>query len=290
MNKQLVITLLRVFHSPETRFSAGRGLREFCEAYTIGHIRGSSLVIGERDKAEIASLLNGKMGIDAHTTYPDSWEGLNRAEGLNLAKDEKFAGSAVGKGRIQIKALRGRDLSVCGKRLALPDEADLGLSLETILESPIQHDCILLVENKQTFNEIWRVRENLLTGEGVLNPLVVFRGDAEGGSRVDAVHRLIAESDIPVHAFVDFDPAGMVIASVLPRLDRVVCPDLGELTGLLEMYGLSERFMKQQAVYRMMLERLEFDSMISPLWGVIRHAGKGLPQEFFHRQSNNRLA
>lgn len=290
MNKKLVITLLSVFHSPETRFSAGRGLREFCETYNIGHIRGASLVIGERDKAEVASLLKGKMGIDVHTTYPDSWEGLNRAEGLNLAKDEKFAGGAVGKGRIQVKALRGRDLSVCGKRLALPDGADLGLPLEAVLESPIQHDGILLVENKQTFHEIWRVREDLLTGGGALNPLVVFRGDAEGGSRVDAVHRLIAETDAAVYAFVDFDPAGMVIASALPRLDRVVFPDLDELSGLLEAHGLSERFMKQQAAYTMMLERLESDSTIGPLWGVIRHAGKGLPQEFFHRRGKDRPA
>lgn len=284
MNKQLVITLLRVFHSQETRFSPGRGLREFCEAYTIGHIRGSSLVIGERDKAEIASLLKGKMGIDAHTTYPDSWEGLNRAEGLNLAKDEKLAGGVVGYGRIQVKALRGRDLSLCGKRLALPDGADLGLPLEAVLESPSQHDGILLVENKQTFNEIWRVREDLLTGEGALmNPLVVFRGDAEGGSKVDAVHRLIAETDAPVHAFVDFDPAGMVIASALPRLDKVVCPDFGELSELLEAHGLAERFMKQQAGTVGALERLESNATIGPVWGIIRRAGKGLPQEFFHR-------
>jgi len=290
MNKQLVITLLRVFHSPETRFNAGRGLRQFCETYNIGHIRGSSLAIVERDKAEIALLLKGKMGIDAHTTYADSWDGLTRAEGLNLAKDEKLAGGAVGEGRLQVKALRGRDLSVCGKRLALPDGADLGLPLEAVLGSPIQHDSILLVENKQTFNDIWRVREDLLTSGGASNPLVVFRGDYEGGSRADAVHRLIAETDSPVHAFVDFDPAGMVIASTLPRLDRVVCPDLGELSGLLEAHGLAERFMKQLGGATGVLERLESNATIGPVWGVIRRAGKGLPQEFFHRQGNNQPA
>jgi len=290
MNKQLVITLLRVFHSPETRFNAGRGLRQFCETYNIGHIRGSSLVIDERDKAEIALLLNGNMGIDAHTTYPDSWDRLNRSEGLNLAKDEKLAGRAVGEGRIQAKALRGRDLSVCGERLALPEGADLGLPVKAVLGSPIQHDGILLVENKLTFHEIWHVREDLLTDGPLFNPLVVFRGDAEGGSRTDAVHRLIAETDVPVHAFVDFDPAGMVIASVLPRLDRLVCPDFGELSGLLEAHGLAERFMKQLAAARITLEQLESDSIIGPVWGVIRNAGKGLPQEFFHRQSKGRPA
>jgi hypothetical protein len=290
MNKQLVNTLLRVFHSPETRFSAGRWLREFCETYNIGQIRGASLVISARDKAEIALLLKGKMGIDAQTTYANSWNGLTRGEGLNLAKDEKLAGGAVGEGRLQVKALRGRDLSVCGRQLALPDEADLGLPLEGVLGSPIQHDGILIVENKQTFNDIWHVHENLLASRGALNPLVVFRGDAEGGSRVDAVHHLISETDIPVYAFVDFDPTGMVIASALPRLDSVVCPDLGELSGLLKAHGLAERFMKQLAAARKTLERLESDSTIGPVWGVIRSEGKGLPQEFFHRQGNDRPA
>lgn len=282
MNKQLINALLRVFHSGETRFSAGQGLRAFCKTYNVGFAKGSSLLLNEKDKAEIASLLKSQMGIDASTTFPDSWEGLSRAESLNLAKDEKLAGGLVGEGRIQVKALRGRSVSVCGKHLALPEGADLGLALDAVLESPIQHDSILLVENKQTFHEIWRVREDLLTGGGAPNPLVVFRGDAEGGSRADAVHRLIAAADIPVHAFVDLDPSGMVIASALPRLDRVVCPDLVELTDLLEAQGLGNRFMTQLAAASLVLEKLESDSTIGPVWRVIRRAGKGLPQEFFH--------
>ena len=72
-----------------------------------------------------------------------------------------MGGFGLGEGRIQVKALCGRALSVCGKRLALPDGADLGLPLEAVMRSPIQHDGILLIENKQTFHEIWRVRKDL---------------------------------------------------------------------------------------------------------------------------------
>lgn len=290
MNKQLINTLLRVFHSEETRFESGKGLREFCQTYNIGLFKGASLLFNERDKEEIAQVLKGRMGIDASTTFPDSWDGLTRSESLNLGKNEKLVGGVVGEGRLQVKALRGRKLSVCGEQWALPDRAELGLDLAAVLESPISHHSILLVENKQTFHEIWRVQERLLSGVYETNPLVVFRGDAEGGARADAVNHLIASVDIPVFAFVDYDPAGMVIAGALPRLDKVVAPDLGELGRLLDTYGLSDRFMDQLAAAKLSLERLRSDPVIGPIWNVILSTGKGLPQEFFHSTSNCRLA
>lgn len=282
MNKQLVITLLRIFHSDETRFDAGKGLREFCETYNIGRKKGASLLFSERDKTEIASILKGGAGIDASTTRPDSWDGLTRAESLCLGRNEKLAGGVVAKGRVQLKALRGHDLSVCGKLFLLPDTADLGLDLEVVMEDATGHDSILLIENKETFNDVWRVREDLLNCVSGTNPLVVFRGDANGGSRADAVHRLIALLDLPVFAFVDFDPAGMVIASALPRLDAMVSPGLSELKAMVREHGLVERFMMQVAAAKVSLERLESHPAIGPVWNVIRNEGKGLPQEAFH--------
>jgi hypothetical protein len=123
-----------------------------------------------------------------------------------------------------------------------------------------------------------------------LNPLVVFRGEAEGGSRTDAVHGLINSVDVPVFAFVDCDPAGMVLAAALPRLNNVVAPDLDELGRLLHAHGMSDRFMDQVAAARISLERLKSDSVIGPVLDVILSAGKGLPQEFFHRKGNGRSA
>lgn len=284
MNKQLVRILLRVFHSVETRFLASQNLVRFCETYSVGHRKGASLLLNDNDKAEIALLLKGKLGIDARTTFPDSWDGMSRSESLELGHNEKLAGGTVGEGRIQVKALRGRELSVCGGRWALLDRADMGLDLASLLGAPIQHDSILIVENKQTFHDLWSVREDLLRDVAETNPLVVFRGDAEGGSRTDAVHRMISSSDLPVFAFVDFDPAGMVIVATLPRLDKVVAPALPELARLLRTYGMNDRFMEQIAAAKISLEKLKSDLMIGPILKVILTAGKGLPQEFFHRK------
>lgn len=277
------MTLLRVFHSTETRFSASQGLRAFCETYNIGHVKGSSLVISAQDKQEIACLLKGKMGIDALTTYPESWDGLSRAESLNLAKDEKMGGCIVGEDRVQIKALAGQALSVGDGEWLLPDGVDMGFPLAALLKFPIRHGSILVVENKQTFHDLWQVREDILKEVAGTNPLVLFRGDAESGAKANATHRLIEATEAPVFAFVDYDPAGMLIANSLPRLDKLVAPEPDELLDLICAHGLSDRFLLQVARAGLALKKLETDQIVGPVLRVIMKSGKGLPQEFFHR-------
>lgn len=283
MDKRLINTLIKICQSAETRFTPGKALLEFADIYNLGLRKGSSMLFDEKAKAEIALLLKARAGVDAGTVTPKTWAGKGRAESLNLAKDEKLAGGVVDEGRIRVKALRGRSVSVCDRQLPLPAGGDLGIEVEMVLGSPILHDGILLVENKQTFNEIWDVEEGLLLSADFSNPLVLYRGDAEGGARADAANRLITSTSVPVHAFVDFDPAGMVIATGLPRLDKLVSPDLTELVRLLDDRGLSDRFLEQLAATPMALEKLEVDPLIGPIWAVIKKAGKALPQEFFHR-------
>lgn len=283
MDKRLINTLIKICQSAETRFTPGKALLEFADTYNLGLRKGSSMLFDEKAKAEIALLLKARAGVDAGTATPKTWAGIGRAESLNLAKDEKLAGGVVDEGRIRVKALRGRSVSVCDRQLPLPAGGDLGIEVEMVLGAAILHDGILLVENKQTFNEIWDVEEGLLLSSDFSNPLVLYRGDAESGARADAANRLITSTSVPVHAFVDFDPAGMVIAAGLPRLDKLVSPDLTELVRLLDDRGLSDRFLEQLAATPMALEKLEVDPLIGPVWAVIKKVGKALPQEFFHR-------
>lgn len=283
MDKRLINTLIKICQSAETRFTPGKALLEFADTYNLGLRKGSSMLFDEKAKAEIALLLKARAGVDAGTATPKTWAGIGRAESLNLAKDEKLAGGVVDEGRIRVKALRGRSVSVCDRQLPLPAGGDLGIEVEMVLGAAILHDGILLVENKQTFNEIWDAEEGLLLSSDFSNPLVLYRGDAESGARADAANRLITSTSVPVHAFVDFDPAGMVIAAGLPRLDKLVSPDLTELVRLLDDRGLSDRFLEQLAATPMALEKLEVDPLIGPVWAVIKKVGKALPQEFFHR-------
>ena len=36
MDKRLINTLLRIFHSPDTRFASGRAISAFCAEYNLG--------------------------------------------------------------------------------------------------------------------------------------------------------------------------------------------------------------------------------------------------------------
>ena len=283
MDKRLVNSLLRVFHSTATRFPSSKSLLEFSRSYNVGRAKGASLYFSDKDKLEIKALLAGKLGIDAMTTQPEDWADRGRASALSLGRDEKFARAAVGEGELWLKAMPGLPLSVCDGQWDLPDLGFVGLDLDCVLSASIGHGCLLVVENKQTFRDLWHISHGLLEYIAVLNPLVVYRGDATGGSRADAVNTLILSTGLPVHAFVDYDPAGMVIAGSLPRLDHCVAPSSDDLAELLLKHGLSSRFMVQIPAARHALERIEKHPVLGTIWSVIEAKGVALPQEFFHQ-------
>ena len=285
MDKRLINTLLRIFHSPDGRFPEGRSISAFCSEYNLGMKQGASLVFTEEDKNEIGRILQGEMGIDPATTTSESWKYLGRAQSLQLARDEKLAGRSVGAGRLRLKTLPGRTLNVAGGSWNLPLRADLGMDLEAVLGHEISHDALLVIENLQTFDDIHSVGMDVMDSLSARDPLVIFRGDTQGGARADAVHALIKSTILPVYAFVDYDPAGLIIASGLPRLDKVLAPCLQDLAALIKTRGISRRYLDQVMAASYALQQLESDSRIAPLWDVIHSAGKGLPQEFFHSRS-----
>jgi len=287
MDKRLINTLLRILHSPDTRFASGRAIDAFCTEYNLGVRQGSSLVFNDAHKAEIGRILKGEMGIDPTTTTADSWKGLGRSESLMIARDEKLAGRTVGDGRLRMKALPGRILQVAGSRWPLPDRADLGLDINAVLGFEIGHDALLIIENLQTFDDIHTVDPDVIGHLLVRDPLVIYRGDTQGGARSDAVHALIKRTDLPVFAFVDFDPAGLIIASGLPRLDMILAPPLPYLAKIIQANGIAKRYMEQVAMATHALQQIQGDARISPLWHVIHAAGKALPQEYFHRRQRS---
>lgn len=285
MDKRLINTLLRIFHSPDSRFSAGRSISAFCAEYNLGMKQGASLVFTEEDKREIGRILQGEMGIDSATTTPESWKHLGRAQSLQLARDEKFAGRSVGSGRLRLKTLPGNTLHVAGGSWDLPYRADLGLDLAAVLVHEIGHDALLVIENLQTFDDIHSVGMDVMDSLSARDPLVIYRGDTQGGARADTIHALIESTILPVYAFVDYDPAGLVIAAGLPRLEKVLAPSLQDLGTLIQAHGIAKRYLEQVAAASHALQQLKMDSRIGPLWEVIHTAGKGLPQEFFHSRS-----
>lgn len=283
MDKRLVKTLLRIYHAHESYFREGSALNHFCVEYGIGARKGQSWYFSNAHKREIGEILKGKYGIDPQTTSAESWDSLSRSQSLLIGRDEKFAGQAVTEGRLKLKSLSGKPLKVAGGCWMLPNRADIEVDLHAVFQHPVNHDAILVIENLQTFYDIHCVDTKLLDRLQAHNPLIVYRGDAQGGVKTNAVHALIEKCNLPVTAFVDFDPAGMLIASALPKLDAILSPSLPELEFLVRQYGITERYQEQVAKSSRALEALQENQIIGPVWHTIYAAGKALAQEFFHR-------
>jgi hypothetical protein len=78
-----------------------------------------------------------------------------------------------------------------------------------------------LVENWECFERIHDVELDFAPAGA--NPLVIWRGDASA-TRTDQALALIRALQRPTWAFVDFDPAGLLIAARLPGLAGIIAP------------------------------------------------------------------
>lgn len=284
MKNQIEKKLLKIYQSSDTRFASSRALELFSEQYNLGLKKGASIHFSAADKCEIGLILHGEMGIDPITTTHDSWDSLDRAQSLRLSHNEKLSGRTIGLGRLRLKSLSEHSLCVAGGCWQLPMGGDLGVSIDAVVDSDIGHNAFLIVENLQTFQDIHLVDTRVMNALTGLNPLVLYRGDPQGGARADAVHSLIERSVLPVYAFVDYDPAGMIIAASLPRLDKILAPDLHELFTLIRDNGIVNRYLDQVAAANHVIHQFSNNPCISQLWQVIHAAGKALPQEFFHSE------
>lgn len=229
MEKRLIDTLIRIVQSPETQFRNGAGLKDFRQRYGIGFPVGTTRVrFSDKDKAEIASLLKAKAGIDTDQVKPGAWQGLTRAEALDLGHNEKLARGAVKRDRISVKAVPGYALKLSGRHLSLPDYAHVDINWREI--SALEHPVALVVENYEVFDGLHRTEiAAALAQAGYRDALVIYRGDATE-SRKDNVLAFLAAFELPVILFGDIDPASLVEASRFPGVCAITVPADPDLT------------------------------------------------------------
>jgi len=131
--------------------------------------------------------------------------------------------------KVGIQALRAEDVVVkaltpgCSVH-GVPISAGLpGYSVMPLHDAiQMDVDAILVVENLETVKQIHRyrwIRDHALWDSRVV---VVFRGDSV--NKADVVNALLRSRSDPVWSFPDFDPAGLGLASKLPRLQGLVFP------------------------------------------------------------------
>jgi len=274
MDKQLVKVLLRVVQSPEERFTGSKTLRGFLDDYRIGWTKGATCCFDATAKARIRELLQAQ-GI-APETPPDAWEGLTRAESLALGRDEKWAGGPARRDRLAMKTLPGLPLLVGHESLLLPPRCHLEADALEIGGS-VEHNTVLLVENWECFDRIHEVRLDFSAAGP--NTLVLWRGGSSE-ARADASQNFLKTLNQPVWAFVDYDPAGLVIAATLPCLQGIIAPEATVLAELLEKHGLEDRYRTQLPAAASSLDQAGHPA-VSFLWPLLRQAGRALPQEIF---------
>ncbi|WOF82036.1 hypothetical protein P5704_024890 (plasmid) [Pseudomonas sp. FeN3W] len=273
MSASLIRTLLRLHQKrPETP-QGGVNLVEFCEAYGLGELRKGKYRLTEADYDETGVYLTNIAGIDPNTPT-DAWDGLTRHEAANLSANEKMTSSRVKEGRVAIKALPGKRLSVNGSLLAMPDGAHLDMHWDQISLGAI-HASVLVIENWENFEKVHITP--LIEGiEG--NPLVLYRGDPMYNQKYSK--KLLEKLDIPVYAFVDLDPEGLIIAATLPCFQKLVAPSNEDLPALFEGAKNADRFIRQKAVNINALASLS-SPQLKHIWMLMDKSSAAFPQEKF---------
>jgi hypothetical protein len=274
MNKQQLSVIERAIHSAQDIYPLNQTWATLHEEYNIGLTQGTKLKLSPSDKQELLLLVKQKTGIDlAHKSMAD-FSILEREEALAIAIDEKFAGQAVKKSRLAIKALPNCALKINQHCYRLPDAAHLDVALET-LES-VEHDCVLLIENYRCFDKLARIKLSLSAAYS--EPLVLFRGDTVYSE--NTVRQLLQQLQKPVLVMADIDPQGLVIAQSQPFFAGLLMPSLSIIAEL-----LADADKANPQLYAQQLTGCRYALAASPyplilqLWEMLKQQQAGIVQE-----------
>lgn len=275
MSKSLVTSLLLIAQNHYDRYKATQGLEGFFEEYGIGFKKGRDFILSDNDIGRIKMYLDNEHGI--HWTTPvDAWNGISRNKALELGGNEKFTRKKVRDFRVAVKSLPGRPLLLGGESIQLPPGSNLDIEWGALIEQS-GHDEILVIENWTNFE---KTAKTPLLNDVPGNPLVLYRGDPIYGNQYAAA--LVKALKKPVTAFVDYDPAGLVIANSLPGLKKMLCPQEDKLHGLFQRLKTNvdnqERFIRQKSESIHCLAMLS-NPQLKSLWKMFDGYGVALPQE-----------
>ncbi|MFY9259894.1 MAG: hypothetical protein WAO71_05220 [Gallionella sp.] len=277
MEKALIKTLLRICQSNESSYAHSKMLADFVREYNIGQAYGRVFNFTSQDKTEISILLEKIERVD-EVTSPTQWDGLSRTESLAFGSNEKLSTAAVRDHRVAIKSLPNQPLLLNGQRIFLPQGCNLDIDGRWVAQH-CAHQTVLVVENWEAFERVHQVSFDLAAaGE---NPLVVFRG-----SPVYQQNHLVALLQAlkrPVFAFVDFDPAGLLLAQSLPYFQTLLMPPREILLTALKQCTNHARYQAQLPPAASVLDQSTHPT-IAEIWRTLQTVGTALPQEYFLRR------
>ena len=246
---------------------AGEAARFLAEHYNIGIIEGRRVVYNQVHFDAAHQLLkNENLPVRRPSTA------LRRAESSGYAGlSEKYGTRAPHSDAIAVRVASGKcyldDTALC-----TPPSSYLVLPHETALR--ITADRLMVVENLDTFRHLEKQK---WISYGDLNVLAIFRGDTRFSP--GEVSALLNSRNESVWAFYDFDPAGLALAGMTVRLERVISPPLDWLLPAARSAKRSDLYQKQLSQYEAILDATPHTE-IDQLWRQMKNLRVGYPQEW----------
>ncbi|WP_108645595.1 DUF7281 domain-containing protein [Polynucleobacter rarus] len=274
MEKNLINSLLRIYHGEKDRYAASGVLTRLMEDFNIGQRVGTSIVFSNNDRDSIRKLLATE-GIDVETTQLGQWQELSRTDSLEFSHNEKMTNASVRQGRVAVKALPGNLLWLGDEKISLPISSNLDIDWRWLVGN-CDHTSVLLVENWEAFDRIHEVTFDL--SQAGKNPLVVFRGSPV--YRQDYVIALLNVLALPVFAFVDLDPSGLILAQSTPHFEGLMVPPTLELVSALKSVKNYSRYRSQLIQSQSILNNSTHPDIVKH-WKLLQEYGTALPQEYF---------
>lgn len=266
-NSHQILFLQRLASERPAQRRVGDVSRHFCEHYSLGSMVGRQVAYRDEHHRMAESLLrNHDLPVTPMVT------GASRSDVATFGGlSEKSLSAAPHAGSIGIKCMG--ECLLDGLALRTPEGSYLVVTPEAA--SRISCDRLLLVENLETFRQLERYRWIDYRGRSVL---AVYRGDS-ALSTGEALQFVKARSE-SIWAFVDFDPAGLVIAASLPveRLERLVLPEVAWLREAAKSSRGRQLFDEQEARARPGLDRAAHPD-VRLAWAELQALRSGVIQE-----------
>lgn len=264
---QQMMFLQRLIADKAERRAAGDAAVFLAEHFSLGRREGS-YVEYDAMHFEVASqlLLNANLPLARFDTK------LRRAEMAGYSGlSEKTSTIAPHENSIALRVASG-ECRIDGSALYTPAGSYLVASYETALR--ISADRLMVIENLETFRHLEKQR---WIDYGNLSTLAIFRGDTRFNA-ADSL-ALVKSRPEPVWAFYDFDPAGLALANMTIRLDKVVSPPNEWLIPAARRAKRFDLYQDQIEQYRSTLEATS-NTQVRALWALMKDIKVGYAQEW----------
>ncbi|BCO26608.1 hypothetical protein MIZ03_1491 [Rhodoferax lithotrophicus] len=259
--------LQRLVEEHPTQRTAGVVAKHFCEHFSLGRHVGRFIEYHSEHHRMALSLLQAH---DLPVKKPSA-----RAMRADSAKygglSEKSLSAAPHSGSIAIKCLGNCLLG--STPLITPPSSYLVVTPE--IGRHITCDRLMLVENLESFRHLEQYTWINFFNKNVM---VIYRGDTDLST--GNVSLFLHTRSEPIWAFVDFDPAGLVIANSLPSgtLERLILPAWSSLRFLADTPRGRQLFDEQYSYAQGVLNRT-VHPLLKNAWEVMLELRSGVTQE-----------